>query len=268
MDPGLRGCVPDPQEAVGESVPWLCPGCSKKIAVPDIVAGECRKCEAALDKSPTVDLESDEHGLASQRALQSWLTRPDVVYRSDGLPLTVLPPRNHALYRFVYGLVRCIEFSERRAAGWEYVHHILHLPGAPQSLDPSYLVKSEDAKPTPMQSYALYATAYKALADWPNSFHCFLRSYRTMNAAASKETNAGGLYAEFGLLYQSWLERKWRYSEFDFVQAAFDQLVASDHLLAPRAAQSRRYQNTANLRSEAEAFIAANEAAKIAWRYH
>jgi hypothetical protein len=64
----------------------------------------------------------------------------------------------------------------------------------------------------------IYATAFKALLDWPQGFFDFLDAYR--ERPMQKESS--GLRREFGTLYISWFNRFWKYPHFDFIQAVFN----------------------------------------------
>lgn len=185
-----------------------CGCCGAPPTVRDIVARACRACGADLTTCPCVSVEGDALGLFAQRVIQSWLLG-EPLPRDPAFPLPDLPAK--VAYRIVDGL-RLL--AQGAGPSWPHLHP------APQGLDGV----AQGFFLTPAQSYALYATALKALLHWPRGFHEFLDAY-TAREAGDDQQNDGGLAPKLGAFYSAWVGRRWRHEAFGFLQEAFDQYL-------------------------------------------
>jgi DNA-binding transcriptional MerR regulator len=183
-----------------------CPGCQAKVPVRAIVEdGRCRRCGTDLTKARSPRIANDSLGLDSQRFIRWWLgiSRRPVNPARYG-PLTQLNPR--LLLFLVEGLVDSIRLL---GSDWSYMHQ--PATGAPR--EPFERISG---KPTPDQSYRLYATAFKALVDWPQGFHEFLQAYTSRDGKSSRS----GVLEDMGRLYSKWIDDRWKVPAFSFVQGA------------------------------------------------
>lgn len=176
-----------------------CPGCQRPVSIRAIVDSECFHCKADLVEA-AVDIGSDELGLFGQRVVREWLTEGRVSDNRYGLP----NQPSSVLYRILDGL-RLILMSHKSA--WPYFERLQQLP-----------ILKRSQKLTPTESFALYTTAFEALTDWPNGLYEFLEKF-------SKPGNGTSLYGDFRFLYSQWLQYRWKYPEFQFLQEVFDAYV-------------------------------------------
>ena len=112
----------------------------------------------------------------------------------EGLPEAPCP----VLYRVIHGLRHSIS-AVQTGADWSYLHTV---PGLHSGAFPSTSVTEKGAtkeRPlarqtglrrtlTPAVTYVLYATAVKALCDWPHGFNAFLSRYHTLVGRPGPQT--------------------------------------------------------------------------------
>ena len=204
-----------------------CPLCHKKLRVQDVVNGHCRHCEYCLAEAKTVSLVDDELGMFTQHLIQSWF---GLVEPPTDRPAT--PNESNAiLYRIVGGIRQSIMLFGK---GWDYTHRI-------DALDSPLPCKSKSSL-TPAASYQLYATAVKALIDWPNGFYEFLTAYRF---GRPRNSFRHGLQNDFGTLYTQWILSYWQDDVYNFIQDAFDDyLLDNGYQHLPGTRRSRRQHTT------------------------
>lgn len=196
-----------------------CPGCQKRVSVREIVEQcRCRKCGADFREADSAWLGKDDFGLLSQRFIRWCLGLGRVP--TDSLPRKFSPRSFRAVLYFFTGLVDTIKLL---GSGWKH----LYQPVTYLSLEPFDRIRG---RPTPDQSYRLYATAFKALVRWPQGFYEFLDAYRQRDSRRGKE----GLFNDLGRLYTKWLSDRWLDPEFDFVQRAFSQYLVDTYVTTKR----------------------------------
>lgn len=201
-----------------------CPGCHQTPTAADLAAGACRACETDLTTLPTVHV--DEPGLIFTQQLLSaclgFAPPPDprdfpapFASFADS-PAAALSPR--ALYDVVEGLC--------------------------DSLSRSY-GKNDRCPPDVPTSTWKYRMAVTALCDWPTEFHALVDSCRVKHRQYTE-----GLTKRFNELYRVWLENRWRYPEFDFLQEAFS-IYITQHLQPTSAVlRSWRFKDRPDLRAK------------------
>jgi hypothetical protein len=111
---------------------------------------------------------------------------------------------------------------------------------------------------SPYQSYCLYATALKAIINWPHGFYKFLDVYRGEAPTRKYHAQAVG---DLGNLY-TWLEIHWQRSAFAFVQEAFNQFFLENYALKHEIVKSNRYKKNRELMKRL-AYMGVEEAARL-----
>lgn len=190
-----------------------CAECQSRIHVRYIVAGRCGKCDAELTKAPTISVATDEDdvGILSQELLRAWLLGTQPSINTDRYALPQQPSR--VLYRLTEGLSRAVRCAE---ADWDFIHAF---PGCDRLLTVS---PNGAIAASPEQAYRVYATAVKAMLNWPTMFFEFLMTYRHREKACrALLTNLGGFYRTF-------LLTEWQTNDFNFVQDAFESFLAAN----------------------------------------
>ena len=222
-----------------------CPICHRSVNIRAVVYNRCQHCRADLSVTHTPVAGRDDFGLLGQTILQAWLLGKPVDTTSLGIPDQPLA----VLWRVVEGLRFCVMGCSPE---WGYMHRMMTtvLTRWPNEL----------TKITPLHAYCLHATALKGIVNWPDGFYDFLQAYPLREARKA----SGSLMADFGNLYGSWLERRWRHPAFQFVQEAFNQFLADNRRYATSVSvmQSVRYQNRPGL-AEKIPYISAKEAAQL-----
>jgi len=143
-----------------------CPCCGRNIGVRDIVTTRCYYCGYRLASASTVQLEEDELGMYAQRMIYSWFrVSLEAEFTDKGSPCPYpLPGYPGAV---LYGMI------DRLCRGLRVVSpdepHIHKLPGGQILLRHSGW--------TTRRNYTLYATAFKALLDWPKEYYRFLAAF-------------------------------------------------------------------------------------------
>ncbi|MCC6607211.1 MAG: TniQ family protein [Anaerolineae bacterium] len=133
-----------------------CPNCQSYLLEQDIIKATCRNCLYPLAEAAAFDLSCDQEGLASQRLLYFWLNAGPQVR----LHLPLVTPR--LLYLLASQM---IETTLKVRHGLEGLHPI-------PSINTPYTWREHG--PSSKHAYVLWATAIKAMLDWPVNFHQFL----------------------------------------------------------------------------------------------
>jgi hypothetical protein len=206
-----------------------CPGCSGKLSVENIVDGECKACHFNLAETPATDVVVDAWGVFTQTLIQSWLGNMPAPEISPNVMLPEQPAS--VLLELLWGLSRAVMQMPSE--------EIWHTPSfLPQPLRPS-----EEGRPLPAQIYVLYASTLRVVTNWPHNFYQFLAAYRHH---IGDET--GQITADFSSLYVYWLEKRWKRSEFAFVQEAFEDFLVAHYPLSRPIIRIERYQQNQSFR--------------------
>lgn len=199
-----------------------CPECGSPVRVYDVVAATCRRCGADLKLAATVSVAGDTTGLVAQEVVQTWLySEPP----TEAIRHCLLPAQPHrVLYRVMQGFASAVA---RANPCWDFIHQV---PGHTAGIE---LKSNKLTSANTEQAYHLYATAMKALMNWPEGFYTMLSSYRERRRD-TKRRFEHSLLTDLGALYTGWLSRIWIGEEFSFVQNAFDAYLLSHQTSSPR----------------------------------
>lgn len=224
-----------------------CPKCQGQVSVRALVENHrCRRCGADLAQAPAPRLAHDELGLTSQRFIRWWLGLASQPHdRARYGPVLQLNPR--VLFFLFKGLVDSITSL---GTNWDYMHSPSTHPHLPS-------FQQVRGKPTPSQSYRLYATAFKALIDWPQNFLDFLRAY-TGGVDRKAPT---GVWEDLGKLYSKWLDDRWKCSDLRFVQRVFAHHLVRTYVPAPE--KPIPSEDPPTLHASVSAFISSTRAARL-----
>ncbi len=228
-----------------------CQVCHTALSMQAVVQRHCLQCHFDLTQAVTSSVVQDDFGLFAQTTLWRWLEQDT---NCPGDPLTTasqfelwskwacsMPQEPPAvLYQVVAGLQRALYPVEPE---WFYWHPTnSHFSdrnrgsdGRWQRLTPTSLA--------PELAYSLYATAFKALVNWPDGFYEFLDAYQRRHGCQVTSSVA----QVFGVLYSHCLEKLWLSPHFHFVQVAFNRYLAQNYPLRPAMLHSRRYQHNPQL---------------------
>jgi TniQ len=204
---------------------WLretCPQCNRPTTESDVISGRCERCNFWLEQAVTPTISVTDDLLHLQFTVMNWLYR-----QAEPLPLG-LPdiPANTLLY-VLLGLRYVVQ---RAGNGWTFHHIPSQIPTPDLDIQGHRIL-------TVSERGCLYATAFRALQNWPHGFFVFLDAYR-QRPVIQEDT---GLRREFGALHSSWLMRLWKHPAFDFIQTAYnDYLVA--HVPVFQIISSKRVQ--------------------------
>jgi hypothetical protein len=216
-----------------------CPHCDKAVDVAAIVRDRCRHCDLKLSNIATPDLNDDSWGLRVQQMLLAWLGEEPL---PEGLGLPPEVP-DRVLYRVLYGLGHVVRVRWEHA--WE--------AGDIRSVDTLWLGAD---KMDPRESYYVYATAARALTNWPQGLYAFLDDCR---GARTELTTLSG---DFGTLYTQWLSRGWNDPVYNFIQDAFDEyLLMRGYDQTLSLSMSSRLEQRPTLRSRIR-YLSVNDAAR------
>lgn len=190
-----------------------CPHCRNPVSIRAVVETHCDVCGMDLRRARAIPIRQDEWGLRSQQAIQSWLldARPAGFQSTASFP----EPSPVVLYHFVEEL----RLSLRNVpVGWKHMHKIV---GGPRRL---VFPGQEVRRPSPDQSYRLFATAFKSLLNWPVGFHEFLRAF----------DDRGEGYAGLDPIYLRWFEQTWRHPAFQLIRESFEEYLVSRSVVTER----------------------------------
>jgi len=205
-----------------------CGFCSKGIGVFDIVQRKCKRCGHDLRNTPTISIKDDEWGLLTQRTLRVWLSFAEQHTGHDTIQLPNQPVR--VMYRVLDGIRQVLQSDPPMAC----IHTI---PG--HEGDSLLRNRMTRRSLTPTESYILYATAMKALSNWPSGFHDFLDAFGDHSDKASTSI----IKQRFGLLHSNWLQGRWAHPHFHFVQKSYDQYLLEEPIAANSLVQLDRYRH-------------------------
>lgn len=205
-----------------------CPNCSQKLPVSAIVAAICPACTYDLTTTPPISVSDDSWGLWVHHQLQSWWGDTSAPPLPDQV---TMPEQPVPILLEVLRVLATVVAKLPEAT--------LHTPSLDLPLEPVNL----RTLPTPLQVYCTYATAMKAMVNWPQAFHQFLAVYRQRPGVA-----AGQVTDEFSPLYLDWLEERWQRPEFAFIQAAFDDFLVANYPLSRSVTRLDRYRRSQALR--------------------
>lgn len=205
-----------------------CPACAAHVPLQALLKARCQHCQLDLTQIPPTLLTGDTWGLFTQTVLRAWL---GLAAQPPSQPLFTLPDHSPAvLYRLVDTLRRGML---RLDPHWEYLHRPLN------GLDLPFFPCFSKQDFTPAKSYLLFATAFKALLNWPQGFFDFLNAYKLHLGPSDR----GFIRQDFDYLYTACVQRLWRHPAFHFVQDAFDQYLLANY---PAEALSRLHRSQPN----------------------
>jgi plasmid maintenance system antidote protein VapI len=177
-------------------------------------------------------VDDDQLGMQTQHEIYSWVMNNEIANSHWQVGDLDLSPRT--LYRFIDGLV-CALIGRNLG---KYMVKANGVPVRPMIRD----AKKKRSLP-PEELFSLYATAMKALENWPHGFHELLDVY----ASNSPKVGSSGLLIEFGALYKKWISLRWKKEQFSFLQDEFIRYLESNgELFRPRG-RANRYQRDAQL---------------------
>jgi hypothetical protein len=219
-----------------------CPACGKKLRINNLSAGrQCLHCSFDLSKGPVTNLADDDFGLFSQAVIQSWF---GLVSPPENAPLPGQPPA--ALYNFIYEIGRVLP---KVKDDWSQFHRLVGLSSISPG-EPGY---------DRARSYLLYATAFKALCNWPQGLYDFLDDYKQYHIPES----AGSPAADLRPLYTPWNSEQWQQPELQFAQDAFDDYLVSRYWLTPAVANLQRVKRNPDLAARFEYITAAQAGQRL-----
>jgi len=224
-----------------------CPGCQGRASVRAIVEDcRCRRCGADLREARSAWIGNDVFGVLSQRFIRWWLR----IGRAPADPSHYGLPWQHprVLFHIVDGLVDSIR---PLGSDWNYMHR----PVTKSPMEPFGHIRG---RPTPNQSYRLYATAFKALVDWPQGFHEFLRAYTSRDDKRARS----GVFEDLSRLYSRWLDDRWKHPAFGFVQDAFAHYLVDTYVISSPTARRGGYRCPSST-SRAPTFVSPIRAARL-----
>jgi hypothetical protein len=191
-----------------------CPDCAANIPLLALIKAHCPQCQFDLTQSPLNPVQGDALGLFSQTILRSWLGLDSL---PEAKPLFILPDHSPTI---LYRLVDTLRWVIMRLdLHWDYLYRPLN------AVDLSFSSCFSKQDITPAKSYLLYATAFKALLNWPHGFFDFLDAYKFHLGRSGH----GSIQQDFDYLYIACIQKLWRHPAFDFVQDAFDQYLLDNY---------------------------------------
>lgn len=236
-----------------------CPDCWQPVTVQDVATSCCSRCGFDLAQASSRSIQDDAWGQFSQQVIQAWLGITPLPGETLPYSLPREPPA--VIYHILDGLRQSLEGVR---AEWKYLYR---LPDTPQYRVPApddtlpyretdSLSLLFDKTLTPAESYCLYATAFKAVVDWPRGFYEFLRAYSLRDVVHLDKR----LSADLGDLYSGWLKKQGR--QVPLVQDAFHQYLVDNYALFPSVSESNRRSSTSCL-ADGPSYITATEAARL-----
>lgn len=193
-----------------------CPNCGHKIHIHNTISKRCPDCKFDLTQSPSIPITDDKMGLIGQKIIHGWLNEQD-----NNFQLPDEPPST--LHRVLVGMVSALRYVNYGTGASPKVPHI------------SYEV--------PSRRYATYTATIQGLMNWPNGFFSYLDILRHTTGK-----NTGLVSQDFGIFYAIWLQREWKYPEFQFLQDAFDQYIYENYPLSRSLIYQSRFKNSATLK--------------------
>lgn len=236
-----------------------CPDCWQPVTVQDVATSCCSRCGFDLAQASSRSIQDDAWGQFSQQVIQAWLGITPLPGETLPYSLPREPPA--VIYHILDGLRQSLEGVR---AEWKYLYR---LPDTPQYRVPApddtlpyretdSLSLLFDKTLTPAESYCLYATAFKAVVDWPRGFYEFLRAYSLRDVVHLDNR----LSTDLGDLYCQWLKKSWL--QVSLVQEAFHQYLVDNYALSPSVAEPIRCHSTPEF-TEGPSYISVTGAARL-----
>jgi len=201
-----------------------CPHCTENISVGDLLKAQCPNCNLSLTEIPVTPVVPD----FSQAMLQAWLGLCKLPLAKPHYSLPDISPV--VLYRVLDGLRRAMMSIQH---SWDYLHQ------TPRGISSPLLPCRWKGDITPAKAYILYATAFKALVNWPHGFYDFLEAYKRRDDLPATDY----IQDDFGYIYRTCLEKQWLDPAFHFIQQAFEQYLSDHYPATPTLARLRRFRN-------------------------
>jgi hypothetical protein len=207
-----------------------CGQCGKPVSIRSIVRNCCQQCGWKLSNTVTQIIEDDEIGLFSQALIQNWIGT--AISPMTPWPFSMPRYSPAALYNVADGICSCLKISRN---SWfnTIVHHFdgVDIQKAQRDL-------YNGPKASPMSMYIVFATAIRILGDWPVKFREFLHKYPLRDGSSEP---SGVVYEDYGHLYYSCLENRWRAPAFRFVQEEFNKFVMKEYGVTFSVIKTGRY---------------------------
>jgi hypothetical protein len=233
-----------------------CVVCHSNIRIRDVAVGCCPTCKADLASVSPHSVAGDQLGLLTQTTLRTWLLGG---HRATGEGAQSLPNTStRALFRVVYGLATSAWYA---TSDWSFQHRM------PTGNTAIKVTRGATLVATPEHQYRIFATAMKALLDWPTGFYSFLSTYRDQRRDRRMESGKGktdvaGFITYLGALSGKWMLRDWQGTEFDFVQEAFASYLVDNQVRFPRVDIAARHKDNPAQKNKFE-YMSLREAARV-----
>lgn len=226
-----------------------CQACQSSLRVEDIVRGRCPKCQFELTQAVAVNVSQDAFGLFTQATLVAWFgtdleeniapeASPSGMQAKWSQWTASMPQQPRpVLYRLVTGIQRALLGLNPDWSFWHRVDGIcLSHSGSSDRRVSLHAMTTETA-------YLLFATAFKAIVNWPDGFYAFLDAYQGRHGGSVTHN----FPQDFGALYRLCLAGCWSSRHFQFVQNAFDHYLVANYPLTESLFSSHRYWTTPQL---------------------
>lgn len=202
---------------------YKCPRCRYALNTLGIVKGHCHRCGLSLPQVEPIFVGDDEHGLLSQKIIQSWFQGEPLNYEGS------LEQPSSILYAFMDGLW----LSARYIRHWAYLHP---LPAGDE--------QGVDDEASPLRRFQCYATVVKALLNWPQGFHGFLDAYllRLANPLSYR------IHEDFGHIFNKCISVYWNSDGFQAIHRAFDEYLIDRYSLSSSVYHLDRSRSTPDFR--------------------
>jgi hypothetical protein len=128
-----------------------CPGCGGAVSLASVAEARCRRCHTALARAQTLALPEAPPGVFAQRTLLAWLEGRPAPAGSWSASFPPQPPA--VLYYLAVRLLAAILVRINPHVTWKTRRLCDDL--------------------TPLELYALWARAFRALLGWPEGFYQF-----------------------------------------------------------------------------------------------
>lgn len=211
----------------------VCPACGIGTSLKDVADGTCHVCNCELEKAKAT-LIHDKSFLGHEQLLESISSFP----MNNSIPN--LPTKTSSvIYALLCAITIALEVSDVPLT------HPTSAKGATSNYHavPSKIVRQNEA--------------VSALAAWPQGFYDLLDRLR------DTKSQVKGAYSDLGVLYSTYIERRWKYPEFQFVQDAFNRYYIARFGILPSAKKSKRYTVAIQQGIQPEIITASEAAAKL-----
>jgi hypothetical protein len=184
----------------------------------------CFHCGHLLANISPELIDHESPGLISQTVIQSWFGYPLETSRFADLLLPNTSSR--VLFALISGIYQAISYHEEGD---------MRLESAESRDKRNYEVNI--ATSSAEEKLARLTTSFNALTNWPSRFLEFLEKYRSRVEFQSY----GGVRTDFPYLYDTLIESRWRYPEFDFVQQVFEDFLVQNYQHVQSIENTHRY---------------------------